>query len=135
MKTLYILVGSPGSGKTWVMNQLEEQYRVIPHDAHIDKDYLGAILSTLVNSGKPVLIETPFSMSKIVGPLEETGYRVEPVFIIEDNDTYVARYFAREGKEPPKGHLTRTQTYLQRARDGDHFYGTSSEVLAHLRDK
>lgn len=130
-----MLVGSPGVGKTWVGERLKEAYSYIPHDAWIGKDYVGAILVELGHTTKPVLIETPFSMSLILEPLQSAGCQVTPVFIIEPTDVYTARYFNREQKMPPKGHLTRMNTYLQRARNGDHFYGTSSECLAHLISK
>lgn len=44
-----------------------------------------------------------------------------------------ARYEAREGKPIPKGHLTRIQTYLDRADELGAFMGTSEQVLTHLK--
>jgi hypothetical protein len=132
---IYLLVGCPCSGKSWVMSQLSTAYECIPHDLYIGQDYVGAIASRIDKATKPLLIETPFSMSVIVGPLEALGHKVTPVFIIESKPILEKRYNEREGKSMPKGHLTRTNTYLQRARDGDHFYGDSEQVLNYLRSK
>ncbi len=131
---IYLLVGSPSSGKTWVAKQLKQKFTVLEHDAYIGKDYTKA-LADAEYGNKAVLAETPFSMSAIMDPLQKQGIIVEPIFIIETANTLKERYKAREGKEIPKGHLTRTNTYLDRARLGGHFYGTSEEVLKYLKGK
>lgn len=139
MKKLILVVGAPGSGKTWVCSQLEDEFHLIHHDGYIylkePGSYVKAILKEAPNAKKPVLIEAPFSISQTVEPLEKEGYTVEPVFIVEDEHTHKSRYAARERKPIPRGHLTRTQTYLQRAIDGKHFHGTSEEVLKHLKQR
>lgn len=138
MKTLYMIVGAPGSGKTWVTNQLKDKFHLIHHDGYIylkapKGAYVQAILNEAPNATKPVLIEAPFSMRETIDPLEARGYKIVPVFIIESPEVHSGRYLKRENKAIPQGHLTRTQTYLQRAKDGGHFYGTSEAVLKHLQ--
>lgn len=136
-KTIYLLVGAPASGKTWVCNQLEDKFHLIHHDGYIYLKQPGAyvkdILKQAPDAKKPVLIEAPFSMTQTTEPLERAGYKIEPVFIIEDENTHSSRYLKREKKKIPQGHITRTQTYLKRAKDGNHFYGNSSEVLEHMK--
>jgi 2-phosphoglycerate kinase len=148
-KTIYLLVGAPGSGKTWITSQLGDKFNLIHHDGfnylkNPDKDaYLKEILRIAPKSTKPVLIEAPFSVSSIKEPLEAAGYKVEPIYIIENEDVHSKRYIEREKKEGRwsednhkhlKGHITRTKTYLERAKAGNDFYGTSDQVLKHLKD-
>jgi uridine kinase len=136
MKQIYLVVGTPGSGKTWVCNQLKDKYDYLPHDDFSnDLSYVSATARLADFSDKTVLIETPFSVTQIVQPLMLRGYVVTPVFIIEDEETTRNRYKSRENKDIPKGHLTRIQTYRDRAAELGAFSGTSEEVLAHLRTK
>lgn len=128
----YLIVGSPGVGKTWVMSKLEDQYQVLHHDTYIGRNYVQAIYEAVSKASKPILIETPFSMSQIIDPLDKAGIEVIPVFIIETDEIHLERYKVR-GKEMPKGHLARTKTYLERAITGNHYYGTSEQVLKYLR--
>ncbi len=132
MGKVYLLVGAPGSGKTWVANQLRSKFEVMDHDAYIDKNYVQALYEA-ASGNKPILAETPFSMSEIIDPLNRANIEVVPVFIIESEEVHTKRYNARSGKAIPKGHLTRTKTYLDRAIAGNHFYGTSEKVLKHLK--
>lgn len=134
MKPIYLLVGSPGVGKTWVTSQLETHYQVMPHDAYIGKNYTQAVYEAAPKTSKSILIETPFSVSQIVEPLTKAGLEVIPMFIIENEAVHRERYETRSGKDLPKGHLTRTKTYLERAIAGKHFYGTAKQVLERLTD-
>lgn len=137
MKKVYLIIGCPGSGKTWVCEQLIDKYNYIPHDLFIDlkETYVDAIDRLSGNVTKPLLIETPFSISQILVPLKKLKFDVEQIFIQESEQVLAARYKKRENKDIPMGHLTRQRTYMQRAKDGGHFYGTANEVLNHLRAK
>lgn len=136
-KTAYMVVGCPGSGKSWVCDQLKDKYHYINHDAYIgmagDK-YVREIIKQSGLANKHILIETPFSMSKIREPLEKQGFKVVPVFIQEDHGTIQNRYEKRENKPIPQGHLTRQNTYLDRAKEGSHFFGTTNQVLEYLNN-
>ncbi len=133
-QTVYLLVGTPGSGKTWVAKQLTEKYEVVQHDDYIKGGYLEAVEKQARRSPKPVLAETPFSISEIKKPLEDRGIRVVPVFILESEDVTASRYLGRERKAIPQGHLTRINTYRQRAVEMRAAQGTSIEILEHLRN-
>jgi len=140
MKPIYLLVGVPASGKSWVANQLKDKFDYLPHDDYVgypnpNKLYVKSVigLSEFNDNHIPILIETPFSMSQIIEPLEAQGLKVTPVFILEDEEELKTRYEAREGKPYNKGNITRQQTYAQRAKEGKHFSGTSEQVLAHLK--
>lgn len=134
MRPIYLLVGVPGSGKSWVCNQLSEMYEHIPHDDYMKGGYLEALLEASDEDGDPILAEAPFSVSQIKEPLEGEGRQVFCVFIIESHNVLSERYYEREGRPIPRGHLTRQETYRERASEYDSFMGTSEEVLEYLTD-
>lgn len=135
MKTIYMVVGCPGSGKSWVCEQLRDYFYYVAHDAFIKtpNTYLSAIVQVSKIATKPLLIETPFSMSQLLEPLEAHDFRIECVFIQEAEGVIEKRYQNREGKPIPPGHLIRQRTYLQRAIDRQAFRGTSTDVLNYLK--
>jgi hypothetical protein len=132
-KQIILVVGVPCAGKSWVCEQLDGLYSYVRHDDHIGGDYVAAIRGRTLLTTKPVLAETPFSMSQIVEPLQARGLEVKPVFIIEHPDELRARYLAREGKPIPAGHLSRQKTYEQRSKDTGAFRGNSAAVLEYLK--
>jgi hypothetical protein len=132
--SVYLVVGCPGSGKSWVSDQLQNQYKLVPHDLYpADKGYVEAIKAAAARATKPVLAEVPFSLARLKAPLEAAGLAVHPVFIQEDPDVIAERYRNREGKPIPGGHLTRQDTYRERAEASGAFQGTSDEVLRYLK--
>lgn len=135
---IYLVVAVPGSGKSWVCDQLTDLFHYVHHDGYIGhikhpEAYVDAILEATETAKKPLLTEAPFSISKIKDPLEAAGHKVKPVFIIEDPAVLSARYLKREKKPIPKGHLTRMGTYAARAKAWKAFTGTSQEVLDYLK--
>lgn len=130
---IYLLVGCPGSGKTWVVNQVKEKFKCVLNDDYIGKPYVTHILKESVGATKPLLIEAPFSISQVKDPLEQSGLKVVPLVILEKNSVVADRYLKREAKHIPVGHLTRMATYEKRAKENKWFSGTSAEVLEHLK--
>ena len=134
MSKIYLVVGTPGSGKTWVCKQLQDKFDYLAHDDYPnDKAYVSNILQLLDFATKPVLIETPFSVSQITEPLMREGYEVIPIFIIESHQVTAERYQQREGRPILAGHFTRINTYTKRAEELGAFKGTSQEVLDYLK--
>lgn len=142
MKKIYLIIGTPGSGKTWVIDQLKDKFTVCPHDKidengnykrFTDDEYIHDIDVSARTSSNPVLCETPFSISKLYDPLVKKGHDVTPLFIIERPEVTAQRYYVREGMAIPKGHLTRIETYKQRAKEMKAKTGTSTEILIHLK--
>lgn len=136
-QSIYLLVGVPGVGKTWVCNQIAHKFEYVHHDGFIylkqPGAYLNAILEKAPSATKPLLIEAPFSISETKDPLEKAGYKVIPIFIIEHETILMDRYQKREKKPIPPGHLTRMKTYLSRAKDWGSFHGTSRQVMEYLK--
>lgn len=140
MQKVFLLIGVPASGKSWVVKQLGKEFQVIEHDKFIGSsrhngEYVEAALEAAESSSKPILMEAPFSMSEIMNPLRAEGVKVEPVFIVEDKDVLSKRYASRGRGPLPKGHLTRMGTFKMRADAGNFFMGPSEKVLEYLRGK
>lgn len=134
MQTVYLLVGAPGSGKSWVANQFKHKFIYLPHDKYPNnyKEVVQQNIMLQQLSGTELLIETPFSVSEYMD-LNSPTTKIIPVFILETPEVTAARYLEREGTPIPKGHLTRIQTYTKRAKELNAFSGTSSEVLEYLK--
>lgn len=134
-KTIYMLVGSPGTGKSYVAEHLKNEFEYVPHDNvgfYGGAKYLQEITKKSQSAKRPILIETPFSMSQLKEPLEKQGHKVVPVFIQEAEHTVAQRYKSR-GKLMPAGFQARQKTYAERAKAGGHFQGTSDQVLQYLK--
>lgn len=131
-KKIFMVVGCPGSGKSWVCDKLAKQFQYIRHDDHL-KGYVPEIVKQAKTATKPLLIETPFSVSQIKEPLEKQGFEVVPLYIQEDHKVISQRYRQREGKDIPPGHLSRQLTYKQRAHEQGAFSGSSTEILQRLQ--
>lgn len=131
---VFLVVGCPGSGKSWVCEQLGSQFEYVRHDDFKDPaKYVSEIVKQARTANKALLIETPFSVSQIKEPLEKRGFDVTPVYIQEEPETLKKRYRDRENKDIPAGHLTRQETYKQRAHESGSFQGTSNQVLSYLK--
>lgn len=136
-KLIIILVGTPGSGKTWVANQLTDKFCVVAHDIYgmtSMRAYVHTISEFANRETRPVLCETPFSLTQIQHPLMALGFEVVPIFIIETPEVTRQRYEARENRPIPTGHLTRIRTYIQRAKDLNSPIGTAEEILKLLKE-
>ena len=135
-RTVDLIVGCPGAGKSWVTERLKDRYELVHHDAYAGmtgQRYVNAIKSTAASANKPILAEAPFSVSQIRRPLEKAGYDVRTVTIQEDRDVIAKRYQSREGRPIPQGHLTRQETYREMAEKAGEFVGTNKQVLSHLK--
>lgn len=134
---VFALVGVPGAGKTWVMRRAGSKYWPIFHDAFIRKEdeFLAAIIEASAKSQHPILIDIPFSMSRIFGPLIAAGLSCTPVFVIETESKLLERYKERGRDEQHiiNGHLARQNTF--KARAGEYpgsFCGSSGDALFYL---
>jgi hypothetical protein len=137
MKKIYMVIGCPGSGKSYVCDKVKDKFTYVHHDLYIGMaggTYVKEIMKASEKANKPLLIEAPFSISQIKEPLEKSGYQVVPLFIQEKHHVISERYKNRENKDIPKGHLTRQETYRHKAKEWGSFTGTSDEVLNHLKD-
>ncbi len=129
---VYLICGVPGSGKTWVCEQLQDKFAWLPHDLHYD-DHVEATVMLAHHSSKPVITECPFGETATREKLEAMGCKVTPIFIVEQPQVVKRRYEKRTGKELPRNVATRSVTILERAHEWGALHGTSEEVLNHLK--
>lgn len=138
MKNVYLVIGVPASGKSWVCDQLKDIFHYVHHDGFIylkdPQAYLREVCKEAITATKPLLIEAPFSM-KIMQDLKNLGFEVMSVFIIEKPELLRRRYAERQRYEPHiiQGHLTRQKTFEARACEQAAFMGNSTQVLEHLK--
>ena len=135
-RTVDLIVGCPGAGKSWVAERLKDSHQLVHHDAMTGmkgQRYVKAIKAAAARATKPILAEAPFSVSQIRRPLEAAGYEVRTATIQEKRDVIANRYQSREGKPIPQGHLTRQDTYREMAERSGGFVGTNRQVLSHLK--
>lgn len=131
---IILLVGVPASGKSTVAKSLEDRFTYVANDDHIGGDrYLRAVTHAARVASQPVLCETPFSMT-IVRDLQDAGFEVDPVFIIENEPVLLRRWAERNTPyTAQKGHITRQGTFLARAKAMGAYVGTSSQVIEYLK--
>lgn len=137
MQDIYLLVGVPAAGKSWILSRSASNYECLPHDAFIKEptgSYIGTITRVAHVAPKPLLIEAPFSMAQIMEPLLDRGLRVIPIFVFADEPVLRGRYKERGRNEESIicGHLHRQRTFQSRVAEHKAFAGTSQEVLNHL---
>lgn len=139
MAPVYLICGVPAVGKSWIAEhpEIRDKFEYVHHDLFIGMSgdaYVRAILEKR-NAPRPILAEAPFSVSQIKEPLEKAGLKVTPVVVVEKPEELQKRWDKRGNVAPAtrKGHLTRQNTYAERAREWGAFRGTSSEVFEYLR--
>lgn len=152
MQPVYLVIGVPGAGKTWVCKQLGNKFTWIPHDRcwkHPTKKpteednpewatgavstHLETILEASKSSLRPVITEVPFAERTLKEQIEAKGIQVIPYFVIEGPYVCKDRYQLREKKPYPKANFTRAITIKERADEWGAPQGTSAEVLSLLR--
>lgn len=126
---VYLLCGVPGSGKTWVCNQIGEFFRHIPHDFHTHDTLAVVAKDASKRSDKPIVIDCPFNERNLRAKLEAQGLPVTPVFIVEKAEVIRDRYWKRERRVPSPNVLTRAATIMEKVKEWKATYGTSDEVL------
>ncbi len=160
-KKLVLACGVSGCGKSWACRQCTGRFHYIPHDrcwVHPDKpswdpktawaadmkdesrylpgaksNHFEVLLEATKIATKPVLTECPFGERPLREQLEAAGIEVIPVFVVEPPALVAERYQKREGKPIPNAAFTRAGNIIDRAREWGAFFGTSDEVLEHLR--
>lgn len=134
MQKVYAVIGVPGSGKSWVCEQLQNQYTYVPHDLDYES-HVERTLQAAQNSDKPVLIDIPHAERSVRDALIAVGLDVQTLFIVEPVSVVAARYLSRTAGKVPmtKSMLTRAVTIVSRAIEWQSPYGTSEEILGLLK--
>jgi gluconate kinase len=135
---IYMVCGVPGSGKTWVCNQLIDKFKYLSHDLYKDKlvDECVKARLDMIKHGttKHILIDCPFGERKLRESLEKLNFKVKPVFIIEDANIVKQRYEKRENKPFPNAQYARCSTIINRAKEWNTPNGKSEFILKYLKN-
>jgi dephospho-CoA kinase len=135
MQPIYLICGVPGSGKSWVCEQLQDKYHYVRHDDHHDKHTLiSEVRHHATSAQKPILVDCPFAERELKEKLLQYGISVTPLFVIEPPDVVKRRYEAREKKPVAKNVMTRAVTIQDRAKEWNAIAGNSNEILKYLKD-
>lgn len=129
-KTVHMIVGVPGSGKSWVAEQLN-QFDHKPHDSYPVSDYHKELITHSKQASKDILAEAPFRASVLIDQLKAAGIPVKTYYISEPEQKIRQQYEARSKKQWPKQNLTNLKKYDQRP-DWDH-KGNSNQILDILK--
>lgn len=127
-KTIYVVTGAPGSGKSWVCDNLANQYSYISYDDFPKESHLQLIFSD--NSNKPILYD-PWRKATSFVKRYSGSLDIKLVVIVESLDVVKERILSRGGTVNEN-----TEKYVKRAVNiacGAHFSGTSYEVLEYLK--
>jgi hypothetical protein len=132
MKPVHLLVGVPGSGKSWVAKQIKDAYNYVQHDTCPVNQYAHLLQreSQDRDGNKPILAEAPFRASILLEELRYLGVPVKTYHLNETEPKVRVRYEMREGHPIPKQHITNLHKYAKRQWDNS---GTSEEILAKLK--
>lgn len=132
---LFLICGSPGSGKTWVCTRAATfGFNYVPHDDHINGDLIGALKEAAEENSKPLLTECPFGERQLKADLEAAGFEVKPIFVFEPLSVVSQRYKSRTGKELTQAMKTRAVTIKKRIDEWEAPHGSSEQVLQYLKD-
>jgi hypothetical protein len=135
LQPIYLVCGTPGSGKTWVCRQLADKFTYVPHDDYPVQHYGKALMLAAETSDKPVIGEGPFRITVLVDELLPLNRRVRPFFIVEQPHIVKARYEAREHKPILSQHLTRIDRMIELSHEFGRPMGTSAEILQMLKEE
>jgi hypothetical protein len=131
LPTIYLLVGAPAAGKSWVSKQLLDKFEYISYDGNRKKNHLDMLREP---SDKCKLYDPTFKISTIIRRhSDEFNFII--VGIYESEEVLRARIAGREGKWTDtilKRNEVVKKRFLKYGNGG--FVGTSDECLDYLRN-
>jgi len=130
LKTIYMLCGASGSGKSWVAKQLLDKFQYVSFDDTPKKDHLNLLHAC--NTDKPILYDPTIKISTFI-KRHSSEFNIIPVFIIESEDVIKERIAKRGGKWTE--HIPKRMKVME-ARNIKYgvFSGTAVEVLDWLKN-
>jgi predicted RNA-binding Zn-ribbon protein involved in translation (DUF1610 family) len=129
---LIIVCGPSGSGKSWVCNQLSDEYSYVSFDKVPKEQHLLKIMQLASQCpNKPVLYD-PFRKASTIFSRYSQVWPCELIAIDESLDTICERIASRGGV-PDRDEIAKAVKRHQSTVAKSHFSGTSTEVLNYLR--
>jgi len=95
-KVIYMLCGQFGSGKTTICSKLTDKFTIVESDKN--KKDMDKIIRNNCYNDKPLLIDIPTMIITFYERYKNKGYKVIPIFIVEDISIIIDRIKSRNGK-------------------------------------
>jgi dephospho-CoA kinase len=130
--TIYLLIGAPASGKSWVASQLSDLYSYISYDENPKSSHLDLLRQ---EHSKPILYDPTFKISTVIRRHSDE-FNFVIAAIQESEETLRNRMTLRGGSWTDtvlKRNSEIRKRYEKYGNGG--FIGTSSEVLCFLRQR
>jgi hypothetical protein len=133
---VYLLIGAPCSGKTWITNRIGGmvwgKFNFVPHD-ECPIDWYGKAIDKAARTGSlPVLAEAPFRAHALVKELVGYGLEVHEIYVLVKEDILKQRYKARTHEMPARVILLCNESLWATFGEGE-FAGDSTQVLEYLK--
>lgn len=130
--TVYLLIGAPSAGKSWVASQVLDKFEYVSYDSNSKNDHLGLLRAA---SDKPKLYDPTFKISTIIRR-HSNEFNFILVSIYEAEEVLKARMTSRGGEWTDtimKRNEVVKKRYEKYGVNG--FIGTSDEVLLYLKEE
>lgn len=133
LPTIYLLIGAPSAGKSWVANQLTDKFTYVSYDGTRKKDHLD-LLREASKQTNPILYDPTFKISTIIRRhSDEFIFKI--VCIQEDEHTLKARMTQRGGEWTDTIMKRNEQVRKRYEKYGNGgFIGNSSECFNFLKN-
>lgn len=129
MKTILLICGASGSGKSWVCNQLKDDITYVPYD----KMSLEEAFKTIDESKEEIFLYDPTTMISTFISRNKDKYKIIPIFIIPDFITLKSQLIKRKGRIT-KSLYRRYKRMISLNKKHGVFRGDSNEVLKYVRN-
>ena len=128
--SIYLLIGAPAAGKSWIANQLLDKFDYISYDNNRKKTHLDLLRTP---SSKPKLYDPTFKISTIIRRhSDEFNFIIFCIY--EDESTLRSRINLREGEWTDTIMKRNEQVKKRFEKYGNGgIIGTSLEVLTYLK--
>ena len=130
---VYLLIGAPCSGKTWITDQVSpDEYNFVAHDT-CPLDFYGKSIDKAARLGSlPVLAEAPFRAHALVRELVGYGIEVHEIYVLVKDTVLEDRYFFRSRSHAHPLILKGNKAIWEEFGEGE-FAGDSTQVLEYLK--
>ena len=131
-KTIYMLCGQFGCGKTTVANKLLDKYTYIQMDK-VKRNKVDDLIKSSCQIDKPILIDIPTMIITYYNKYKSHDFNVVPVFIVENIEVIKERILSRDGTITDSIEK-RNRRILNLSKKIGTFSGTADEVFAYLNN-
>lgn len=93
---LFILIGAPGVGKTWICNKMSNDFNIISSDRL--RNGIDAAVDQALLGEKPVLVDIPFRIKAFIERWRDKVPDAVVIALVEDRETHEQRLRLRGGE-------------------------------------